>query len=166
MNALQNARFKIKLLVVSCSILLIDSCQENQIPFIEPAHGSNLKEFRLGESDYYLNLPDNLRLLEARGKEGQLGYNIIPKDTFSTMFAFIEIVPGKPIGDLSEDRSATAFAQSYLSNKKVKWKIHKTETGYFDSFSTENGDLSARASSRKRTEIDSLISIIATLKKK
>ena len=60
MNALQDARFKIKLLVISCSILLIDSCQEKQIPFIEPARGSNLKEFRLGESDYYLNLPDNL----------------------------------------------------------------------------------------------------------
>ena len=166
MNALQNACFKIKLLVVSCSILLIDSCQENQIPFIEPAHGSNLKEFRLGESDYYLSLPDNLRVSEARGKEGQLGYDIIPNDTSSTMFGSIEILPGRPIGDLTENGSATAFAKSFLSNKKVTWKIYKTETGYFDTFSTKNGDLSARASSTNKREIDRLISIIATLRKK
>ena len=113
-------------------------------------------------------LPGNFELLEeARGIEGQLGYNIIPKDSSSTAFGFIEIQHGRPIGDNSRlDKSAKLFAKSYLSDKKVNWTIYKTETGYFIAFTTEDGDINANVSSKKRTEIDSLISIIATLKER
>lgn len=143
------------------------SCQFGQLPVIQPNTGSDLKEARLGESNYYLLLPDRFELSEARGKEGQLGYNIMPGNPSSTMFGFIEIRRGQPIGDpLSVSRTAKAFAKSAFLDKEIPWTINKTETGYFEAFTTENGDLNARVSSKNREEIDVLISIIATLKKK
>jgi hypothetical protein len=128
---------------------------------------SSIREPRLGESNYFIQLPTNFGISEARGVEGQLGYNIIPKDTASTMFGFIEIRHGEPIGGHIPPRdSAKIFMKSILLNKQVEWKFTKTATGYFDVFTDEKGDLNAWAISKTINEIDTLISIIATLKQK
>ncbi|MBS1655973.1 MAG: hypothetical protein JSU05_14065 [Bacteroidetes bacterium] len=135
-----------------------------------PMHSNSISgiyETRLGQSNYYILLPGTFLLSEARGKEGQLGYNIIPKDTSSTMFGFIEIKQGHPIGYISiNEGSPKETISSYLLNKQVQWNIYITQTGYFDASTDEKGDLNASASSKKRNEIDSLISIISTLKQK
>jgi hypothetical protein len=128
---------------------------------------NDVHETRLGESSYFILLPDTFKISEARGKEGQLGYNIIPRDTASTMFGFIEIIGGDPIGDtLLYNSSSKEVIASHFLNKKVEWKIDITETGYFNANTNEKGDLNAHASSKNRTEIDSLISIISTLRQK
>jgi len=142
----------------------------NQNPsrgLIETGSSADRQETRLGQSNYFILLPGTFYLSEARGKEGQLGYNIIPKDKKSTMFGFIEIKHGRPIGGgLVHDGPPKETILSYFLDKQVRWKIYITETGYFDAFTDEEGDLHAIASSKKRNEIDSLISIISTLKQK
>jgi hypothetical protein len=126
-----------------------------------------IHEKRLGESHYFIQLPDIFNISETRGKEGQLGYNVIHKDTSSTMFGFIEIKHGNPIEDNSlYDGEPNEIISSYLLDKKVEWKIYKTETGFFDARTNEKGDLNANASSKDRNEIDSLVSIISTLRQK
>ena len=145
---------------------VFNSCQDDDLPFLPAIKSSGLKEIKLGQSDYYLHLPESFKISEARGKEGQWGFNIIPTDTSSTMFGLIEIRSGNPIGGESEDKSAEKFALSYLAEKKVEWKIHQTKSGYFNAYTSENGDLNAKVSSKNRKDIDSVISIIATLKKK
>ena len=145
--------------------LSIASCQHQKIPAIE-ASSSNSPETRLGETDYYLRLPDSLLLSEARGKEGQLGYNILPTDSSSTLHGFIEIIKGRPVGGRNTGSGAKVFATSYLAGNKVNWEIYQTETGYFTAFTNEAGDLNAEVSSKTRAEIDNLVSVIATLRKK
>ncbi|MEP6845077.1 MAG: hypothetical protein ABI861_03710 [Panacibacter sp.] len=51
-------------------------------------------------------------------------------------------------------------------NQKITWKILKIETGYYVAETPTGTVESARVSSNNRNEIDSLISIIATLTKK
>jgi len=122
-----------------------------------------VSETRLGNSKYFIQLPDAFEISEARGKEGQIGYNITPKDSTSTMLGFIEIKPGNPIGNISPDEGSTnEIVASYLLNKKVQWKVHKTEAGYFRASTNEKGDVNASAFSKNRYEIDLLISIIKT----
>jgi hypothetical protein len=137
---------------------------KDQLPFIKANTKGNLKEKRLGESNYYLMLPINFELSEARGKEGGLGYNIIPRDPSSTILGFIEIEHGNPMGGPLFPQSKF-FAKSNLLDKIVEWEINK-EGGYYYAFSKKNGNLSATAFSQNLNEIDSLISIISTLKQK
>jgi len=127
----------------------------------------NIRETRLGESNYFLQLPGTFKLFEAQGKEGQLGYGIIPEDNSSTMLGFIEIKHGDPIGEKPVDNSSPQeIISAYFLDKKVLWRIYKTETGYFVASTDEKGDLNANASSKRRNEIDSLIMSIATLRQK
>jgi hypothetical protein len=161
-------RFLNHIFFLTVSILTVFSgCQAQNLPFISAINKQGLKEVQLGNSNYYLLLPDNFEISEARGKEGQLGYNIMPKDTSLTMFGFIEIRHGHPIGgNLYDNLNSKAFAESLLANIRVQWKIATTETGYYQAYTSENGDLNARVSSKPRTDIDTLISIVASLKKK
>ena len=140
-------------------IFICSACSNNP--------GKPVNETRLGESNYYIQLPGDFDISEARGKEGQLGYNITPKDSTSTMFGFIEIKAGNPIGNNPpDDGSTNEIVASYLLDKKVQWKVHKTETGYYEAFTNEPGDINARASSKNRYEIDLFISIVKTLRQK
>jgi hypothetical protein len=83
------------------------------------------------------------------------------------MFGVIEIERGEPIKSISRlGTTGKFFTSSYLLNKKVTWTIEKIEVGHFAASTNENGDLNAMAFSRNRNEIDSLISIIATLRTK
>jgi hypothetical protein len=162
------AYLDIKTILSSLIISILISCQNNNLPIIEPCTSYNLKETRLGESNYYLSVPLNFEISEARGKEGGLGYDIVPKDSTSIMSGFIEIEKSDGIDNYSFflDNDGKIFAISQLGNKKVYWKIYQSETGYFEAFTNQSGNLSARGFSKVREEIDSLISIIATLKLK
>lgn len=122
---------------------------------------------RLGESNYFIQLPSTYNLAEARGKEGQHGYNLIPKDTTSTMFGTIEIRSGHPIGGSPYNGdTSNEIITSNLLNREVGWKIYATETGYFVASTDEKGEVNASVQSKNRNEIDSLIYIISTLNKK
>jgi len=155
------------LIILAVTIVsVLGSCQTHNLPIISPIKKKELKEVQLGTSNYYLLLPYNFEISEARGKEGQLGYNIIPKDTSSTMLGFVEIRRGRPIGGGDDDSDSKPFAESLLGDKKVQWRIATTETGYYHAFTSENGDLNAHASAKLRTDIDTLVSIIASMKKK
>jgi hypothetical protein len=124
-------------------------------------------ETRLGESNYFIILPKAYAISEARGKEGQLGYNIMPKDTASTAFGFIELEHGRSIGGFSRgDALAKDSVQTDLAGKKVQWMIYETESGYFEATTAEQSSLNARASAKSRSELDSLVTIISTLKLK
>jgi hypothetical protein len=165
---MQPNRFLRHILFLTVSILIVFfSCQAQNLPFISAINKGDLKEVRLGNSNYYLLLPVNFKISEARGKEGQLGYNIISKDSSSTIFGFIEINHGHPVGNnLHNDLNSKPFAESLLANKKVQWKIAITENGYYQAYTSENSDLNAHGSSKLKTDIDTLISIVASLKKK
>ncbi len=141
------------------------ACQYANLPLISPNDGGGTTEVRLGKSDFFLKLPDDFEMTEARGKEGQLGYHLKPKDTASTMSAFIEIKHGMPITVAEPSkRSPRSFARAGFGGKETVWLIEKTETGYFVAFTSEHGDLNATASSKDENEVKKLISIIATLK--
>ncbi len=158
--------FNHKLLFISFFFSYLNSCQNEDLAFIKANTSSNLRETRLGESNYYINLPDNFKISGGRGKEGQLGYDIIPLDTSSTMFGGVEIDPGEyAIGGGETYEGFKGFLRSIFLNKKTKWRLYQTETKYFEAI-TNKGDISAYVSSKNRNEIDSLIAIIATLTKK
>jgi hypothetical protein len=151
------------LYLVISFVTVFTSCHTQNLPFISAINKKDLNEVQLGTSNYYLLLPYNFETSEAHGKEGQLGYNLIPKDISSTMFGFVEIRRGHPIG--GDDKSdSKPFAESLLSGKKVQWRIAKNETGYYEALTSEDGDLNAHVSSKLRTDIDMLVSIIATLR--
>ncbi|RYY45745.1 MAG: hypothetical protein EOO06_15890, partial [Chitinophagaceae bacterium] len=98
-----------------------------------PGTASGIEETRLGQSNYYLLLPPTFSLLEARGKEGQLGYHIVPKDTSVAMFGFVGIKRGRPIGGTwIHDSEPIETFSSPLLDKRVQWKVYKTEAGQFD----------------------------------
>jgi hypothetical protein len=148
--------------VLSISLIILLTSSSSRLLFIGQNTRNDVK-VRLGKSKYYIMLPDYLKIKEARGKEGQLGYCIIPKDTSSKIFGFIEIVHGNPIGGGTIGTGAPiALVPSTFLNQQIAWKIYKTETGYFFA-ETPEGDVRADASSNKRNEIDSMISIISTL---
>ena len=128
---------------------------------------SAVPDTRLGESNYFIQLPSTYNLTEARGKEGQLGYNLIPKDTALSMTGTIEIRHGHPIGGSPNNGDTPQeIITSNLLNHEVLWKIYVTETGYFVASTDEKGEVNASVLSKNRNEIDSLIYIISTLIKK
>lgn len=138
------------------------------LPVIQPNTSADLIETRLGTSDYYVSIPPGFEIKEARGKEGQLGYNIMPRDETIDQYGFIEIKRGSPImsGFDSLVGSGKAFAKARLLDNDVVWSSYKTETGYYSAYTTEIGDLNARASSKDQKQVESMIAIIATLKHK
>jgi hypothetical protein len=168
MKTIRPVNFLITACILTIAMLtFFAGCQSKNLPFISVVSKTNSHEVRLGTSNYFVLLPSNFTISEARGKEGQLGYNIISKDTSSTKFGFIEIRRGHPVGrDLYNKANSELFVKTRLADKKVQWKIAMTETGYYQAFTSENGDLNAQVSSKLRTDIDTLVSIIASLNKK
>ena len=133
-------------------------------PLPESKIGTNINEVKLGDSKFYLLVPDGFSVIEARGKEGQRGFSIFPKNTSSKMFGFIEIEHGHPINDSSEALgNVKEYIQSTFLNVPTKWAIYVTKAQYFDAELPTIRGISASAFSNKRHDIDSLISIIQTL---
>ena len=154
--------FLILLIPFLCSCTTNRIVTERALPVKEIA--LNINEVKLGASQFYLRIPNSFKVIEARGKEGQHGFHILPKDTSSKMFGFIEIAHGLPIGDSATvQRIPKEYVQSTFLNLQTKWAIYVTETGYFDAETPRNRGISAEAISNKRNDIDSLISIIGTL---
>jgi hypothetical protein len=151
-------------IVFVLAVIFAIACRMETLPFIEANRNADLKDARLGESQYHLMLPADFVLKEARGKEGQLGYNISPSDTTSTVHGFVEIRAGNPIrGDVSASNETRKYARSNLLNKEVTWAIDQSPTGYYTAYTDQPGDVNARASSKNREEVDKMIAYIATL---
>jgi len=154
-----------KLTIYLASLIFFISCSTESISDIKPNSRKDLNETRLGETKYYINLPKNLIIEEVQGKEGTLNYDISPVDSSSEMFGVITLEKGNPIGTDSSKGSLSSKKTSNFLNHSVTWKIYKTEGGFYEAYTPET-NITASASSNKLSDIDSLISIIATLTKK
>ncbi len=150
-------------IIIISLFLFICNCRSIEYRLIETNSRSDLKKIRLGLTNYYLKLSDTFELTQVQGKEGQIGYDIIPKDTSSSMFGFIEIDLGQRLRNRIGDwGTLKEKVQSKLLNHQAVWKIYQTETGYYVA-ETLIKNISSEVSSKKINEIDSLISIITTL---
>jgi hypothetical protein len=164
MFLMRKVQMKIKCLI-GILILFAVSCKESNLKLIKRAAYPNLKEKRLGSSSYYVKLPSNIFIEEARGKEGQLGYGFWQIDSakrYESYSGFIEVEHGKPIGSSSDVDNVIEKVRSNLLDEFVQWKIGRTETGYFEAVA-DHGKLKLSASSPTRAGIDSMMSIISTL---
>jgi len=147
--------------------LLICHCRNQEYRLVEINQRNDLKEIRLGQTDYYLKLPDSLVLDESSGIEGQRGYSLMTKDTFPPrMYGFIEIDLGQPLFDKMDDsRELKEKVQSDLLNNRAVWKIYQTETRYYVA-TTSSKSIYSWVASKNKNYIDTLISLITTLKRK
>ena len=151
--------------VFCLSCLILNSCAQSHQQVIAAQPGEFQKTLPLGNTQYSIELPDSFRIEEANGKEGQLGFSIIPLSENSSMQGFIQILKGNP--HLADDKiKKEVFCTSFLNGKPVMWSIYKTETDYLYAESSEVGELSATAVSKNKTEVELLIRIISTLKMK
>src|SRR5436190_14796718 len=146
-------------------ILFSFGCSGQEYRLIEVNKGGGFNKVRLGQTDYYLRIPNIFEVTENHGKEGQIAYGIDSKDTSSNSYGFIEIDLGQRTGDRSDDWGILKEkVRSNLLGRQTTWKIYQTETGYWDAI-TLIGKIYAQVSSKNKNEIDSLISIISTLSK-
>jgi len=142
--------------VICLICLILNSCAQSHQQVIAAQPGEFQKTLSLGNTEYSIELPDSFRIEEAIGKEGQLGFSIIPLNENSSMHGFIEILKGNP--HLAHDKTKKeVFCTSVLNGKPVTWSIHKTETDYLYAESTEVGELSATAVSKDKTEVELMI---------
>ena len=122
------------------------------------------KEVRLGESRYFIVLPHDLIMSEARGKEGQLGYNFTSRSKGSDFSGFIEIRHGHPIVghnifSLVEVRKDSLYA-TFLGSQTL-WLIKETTIGLFAT--TAIGNVSAFIDAKDRKDIERMIMVFSTL---
>ena len=148
-------------------------CQAQNLPFVSALSKNGLKEIRLGSSDYYMLLPivspDTFKISEGFGREGQsFGFDISFKDSSSLKSFYIDLLRGKHYGSglLHDSTEGEPFVESLLADKKVRWRIKEPDLGFYQVFTAESGNLNAHFESQGKTDINYLISIIATLKRK
>ena len=89
------------------------------------------KEVRLGKSRYYIMLPNDLKMSEARGKEGQLGYDFTSRRKESEILGFIEIEHGHPIGgqDIFSSLEVKDSLYAPFLGTRTLWLIKETPAG-------------------------------------
>lgn len=105
--------------VFCLSCLILNSCNQSHEQVIAAQPGEFQKTIALGNSGYSIELPDSFRIEEAKGKEGQLGFSIIPLNENSSMHGFIEILKGNPhLGD--DETKKEVFCTSVLNGKPVR----------------------------------------------
>ncbi len=150
----------IKLLILI--LCTLHACNKMKIPEIVSNESNLNARTPLENTGFSVQIPDSFRIEEANGKEGQLGFSIIPLNENSSIHGFIEILKGNP--HLADDKTKKeVFCTSVLNGKPVTWSIYKTETDFFYAESSEVGELSATAVSNDKTEVELLIRIISTL---
>lgn len=164
-NFFQNIKHFLLLLTLT----LLVSCANTQKmtserPLPSKKIGVNINEVKLGDSKFYLRIPDGFDVVEARGKEGQRGFNILPKNNSSKMFGSIETQHGHPIIDSNETLgTVTEYIQSTFLDVPIKWVIYFSKSKYYYAETPVIRGISASAFSDKRDDIDSIISIIHSL---
>jgi hypothetical protein len=164
-------RFNSRFLFATFGVVIIISCSYSKHASIErplpkTKIGYNANEIRLGTSEFYLIVPDDIEVTEGRGKEGQLAYNLFSKDSSSKMFGYIEIEHGYPINQIKHCENPKEYTYSIFLKSKVKWTICETQMGYSYIETIGYNGISAGAFSNNKNELDSLISIIGTLSEK
>jgi len=121
------------------------------------------KEIRLGKSNYFIVLPNDLKISEARGKEGQLGYNFIPRNKESDLFGFIEIKHGHPITgkDIFSAKVVNDSLYASFLGVQTMWVIKKFGSELVAT--TPEGNVSAYILAKDRKDIDRLIMVFSSL---
>ena len=121
------------------------------------------KEIRLGDSRYFIVLPYDLILSEARGKEGQLGYNFTSRSKDSDTFGFIEIRHGHPVDgqDLFSSSMVKDSIYAPFLGTRTLWLIKEIPTGLFAT--TPKNDVRASITAKDWKDVNRLISVFSTL---
>lgn len=136
-----------------------------------PAEFPDLKKQKLGITEYNVNIPDDMLIDEARGKEGQHGFGIWLRDTVKQLYGrngFIEVEPGKPIGGNRYDDN-DEYVETVISTilkKTVRWKTRKKTEGGLKGYYyavAQKGKLSFKAEAPTKSGLDSMIAIVSTL---
>ena len=120
-------------------------------------------EARLGQSNLYIVLPQDLEMYEVRGKEGYLGYSIYSKDKSYKSSGTIEFERGHPIGGdtfLPKNKIDSLY-RSFLG-KQILWVIYRINSGLF---AESRSDYKLLVTGINRREIDRMILIFETLKR-
>ncbi len=121
-------------------------------------------EARLGKSALYLTLPQDMEMYQVHGKEGYYGYNIFPKGTNTDTKAEMVIWSGRTILYPYEDRKEKIDSSySTILDKKILWRIYRKAGSFYATARNENAFF---IWTKERKEIDNLIAVFATLKKK
>jgi hypothetical protein len=162
--------FSILIITVILSFLSCSSARHSAIdkPLAERKVGSDSNEIKLGDTKFYLTVSDNIKITEARGKEGQHGFYILPKDDSSKIYGFIETQHGRPIGDSSfnDCKDGKVYTKSIFLNKQVTWTMCLFKNKYFNVETKGYNGVTAYAYADKISDIDNMISIIGTLTEK
>ena len=146
------------------------TCAETKTRFIKSADFPDLKEQLLGNTEYHVSVPNNIIIAEARGKEGQHGFNLLMRDTSKQLhgwYGFIEVESGGGIeGSYDNQDEFVENVSSSILNKKVIWKIRKmidgSHKGYYYGVA-QKGKLSFTAQAATKSGVDSMIAIVSTL---
>jgi len=103
---------------------------------------------------------------EAKGKEGQLGYDFVSQSKGSDMLGFIEIRHGRPIGGqdvFSSLEVKDSLYAPFLATRTL-WLIKENPAGLLAT--TQKGNVSAFITTKDRKDIDRLIKVFSTLTEK
>jgi hypothetical protein len=124
------------------------------------------KEVRLGESSYFIDLPNDMIMSEARGKEGQLGYDFTARSQGSDFSGFIEIRHGHPIGrqDIFSSLEVKDSLYAPFLGTRTLWLIKENPAGLLAT--TQKGNVSAFITAKDRKDVDRLITVFSTLSEK
>ena len=109
---------------------------------------------------------------EARGKEGQHGFDLMLRDSASQLHglnASIEVEYGNTIEGPYEaiEDELVEFVRSTGLNRSVQWKVRKIMEGLHTGHlyaRAHKGPISFTASAPTKSGLDSMIAILSTLK--
>lgn len=176
MKALNNLIYfvfkQVRFLLIAIIIFISIGCSntknmKNEKPLLAKDLGNNTNEVTLGATGYVLKVPDGYVVVEAKGKEGQHGFHILPASSTSTVFGFIEIEHGYPIVDTTGAKdSLLGYIKSELLNLSVKWELYLSKSKYYYAETPVVSGVSASVFSERKDDIETLISIIETLAKR
>lgn len=129
--------------------------------------GAKLRQaVELGHSNYYIRLPEDIEMAEAKGLSGQPGYSFHPKQSDFSSLGFISV----DSGGLSGVRDASAcpvrktdVVYARLLDDQVRWVIE--DRGRFLDATTSLGKVSANIYTKDRKYIDRMIDVFSTLQK-
>jgi hypothetical protein len=154
---------------ISLILLFLVSCNDRSTALrqVELLNETHSKQWRLEETDYFINFGDNFRFENnGFGKEGQKTYVIVAKDSASNMLVSIEIDEGQQLLDRGVNWGTIIDTlESTLLKRKVFWKVYKSQTKSYVA-ELSSGKIWVNVFSKDQKGIDSLISIVATLTKK
>lgn len=151
-------------LYILISVLAISACTTSKKIIDGKILLNENGEARLGNLSLYLTIPQDFEIYQVHGKEGYSGYNIFSKDARFYVKGEMVIWSGHPIfygGEESKTKIDSATAK--ILDKQILWTVYKTTKGLYATAKSEYGFF---IWATERKDVDRLIEVFATLKKK